>query len=69
MIFRIFSLEALTLFSDPGNNKVTEPRNSEQPILVADQAGDVDLDDGGQDEHIVLAGMLRGRAVNGMQYE
>ena len=40
-----------------------------QPILVADQAGDVDLDDGGQDEHIVLAGKLRGRAVNGMQYE
>ena len=44
-------------------------RNSEQPILVADQAGDVDLDDGGQDEHVVLAGKLRGRAVNGMQYE
>ena len=53
MIFRIFFIEALTLFSDPGNDMVTEPRNS------VDQAGDVDLNDGGldpeEDGHEALA--------------
>ena len=42
---------------------------SVQPSGVGDLAGDDVLGDGGQAEHVVLAGKLQGRAVNGMRDE